>query len=529
MFKYQFHEKWVLPFVVILSCTFSSIAQCPITKPAYYAMVPQGLPTILRLDPTDFLVNLADTAEYLDLTISEDRFLCKDLGIREIILSGRTLDSIPFSCREYVWVYDSVFLCDNKGDSLTVVGGKIYTEQNQPVSNISIGLSSGSANYFIGTEPDGTFYFEDLEREVYQLTPTNLMDDNVRNGISTFDIILLQKHILGIRPLDSPYKIIAADLNSSGGVTAFDLIILRQLILSIILEFPNTPSWKFVDADFVFENEKDPFLTPYPTSNSLDMRVPVPQLDNRFIAIKMGDIDNSASLNPTASGRDNNNLVQVDLKIEEQTFKRDEIIKVPFYINENLRLAGLQFSLSYNAENLELLNIAGDLPLTKSDYFLQNGKLNLSWVGLENVDLTKENTPILLTFSTKKSGKLSEMVTLDKQRIQPEMYSDEDQRISFGLDWEQKLETTTSIQVFDNYPNPFSSTTILPFSVSENTEVALQIFNANGQLITTQHKTVTTGNHQLEIGQNLTHSGIYFYQLQSDLGVASGRLNFVGN
>ena len=39
--------------------------------------------------------------------------------------------------------------------------------------------------------------------------------DSPLNGVSTLDIIEIQKHILGIERLNSAYKIIAADVSSA--------------------------------------------------------------------------------------------------------------------------------------------------------------------------------------------------------------------------------------------------------------------------------------------------------------------------
>ena len=39
-------------------------------------------------------------------------------------------------------------------------------------------------------------------------------NDNPLNGVSTLDIVEIQRHILGMQSLDSPYKIIAADINN---------------------------------------------------------------------------------------------------------------------------------------------------------------------------------------------------------------------------------------------------------------------------------------------------------------------------
>ena len=73
--------------------------------------------------------------------------------------------------------------------------------------------------------------------------------------MSTLDLVDIQRHLLGLDPLDSPYKMIAADANNSESLTAIDLVEIRKLILGLYLEFPNNASWRFVDKDFVFSSQ----------------------------------------------------------------------------------------------------------------------------------------------------------------------------------------------------------------------------------------------------------------------------------
>ncbi len=117
---------------------------------------------------------------------------------------------------------------------------------------------------------------------------------NPLNGVTTYDLALISKHILGIEPLDSPYKIIAADANQDGKVTTFDILLLRKLILGSISELPNGKSWRFLPEDYLFPNPQNPFSSPFPEKivipNTAD---PVPSYFP-FKGIKIGDVDFSA-------------------------------------------------------------------------------------------------------------------------------------------------------------------------------------------------------------------------------------------
>ena len=114
-------------------------------------------------------------------------------------------------------------------------------------------------------------------------------DGDYLNGVSTFDLVLISKHILGVQPLGSPYKMIAADVNNSRSITTLDLIQLRKLILSIDTEFQNNTSWRFVDAGYVFPNPANPWFEDFAEVVNIN-DLPGTGINNAdFVAVKVGE------------------------------------------------------------------------------------------------------------------------------------------------------------------------------------------------------------------------------------------------
>jgi hypothetical protein len=75
--------------------------------------------------------------------------------------------------------------------------------------------------------------------------------------VSASDLVLIQKHILGLESLSPAYKIIAADVNSDNKITASDILNIRKVILGLSSTFPNnTPSYKSIPEKLEFA--KDP-------------------------------------------------------------------------------------------------------------------------------------------------------------------------------------------------------------------------------------------------------------------------------
>jgi hypothetical protein len=128
----------------------------------------------------------------------------------------------------------------------------------------------------------------------YHFSVTPSKNINPLNGVSTYDLVLITKHILGIEMFDSPWKIIAADANQDGKVTTFDIVTLRKLILGITNELPNGKSWRFVPQDYTFPDPTNPFQPSFPE------RVEVPNTADpapnsfAFKGVKIGDVDFSA-------------------------------------------------------------------------------------------------------------------------------------------------------------------------------------------------------------------------------------------
>ncbi|MCB9307641.1 MAG: hypothetical protein H6565_13685 [Lewinellaceae bacterium] len=173
------------------------------------------------------------------------------------------------------------------------------------------------------TDDQGQFIFNAVPMNTnYSLTPTK--DDNPLNGVSTFDLVLISKHILGLQPLDSPYKMIAADANKSNSVTTFDIVELRKLILGIYSELPNNTSWRFVDKSFVFPQPGNPFNTQFPEIITASGSMP---LDPDFVAIKVGDVNGTVIANAQMSA-DDRSVSTLLFDVQDRAVKAGEVFEV---------------------------------------------------------------------------------------------------------------------------------------------------------------------------------------------------------
>ena len=160
--------------------------------------------------------------------------------------------------------------------------------------NVAIRNSDNSFSQFQLSDGNGQYEFLVPAGDTYTITP--YADANPLWGISTFDLVLVKMNLDDTSPLLSPFQIIAADVNASNTVDGSDTIDLRNLITGIYAELPNVGSWRFLRADYVFPDPLNPF--PFPESITVD-NATADVSDADFIAIKAGDINNSAVYDST--------------------------------------------------------------------------------------------------------------------------------------------------------------------------------------------------------------------------------------
>lgn len=172
------------------------------------------------------------------------------------------------------------------------ITGKVTTPAGLPIVGATVMLSGGSSASTI-TDQSGSFGFIHLEAGLsYTLSAS--LDELPLNGVSTLDLILINQHILGIQPFDSPYKYLAADINNTGSITILDMIGIRRAILGQVNTLSSSPSWKFTEAAYAFPNPDNPWLEAYPSTIEISELPSTGISDADFTGVKSGDVSGDA-------------------------------------------------------------------------------------------------------------------------------------------------------------------------------------------------------------------------------------------
>ena len=436
-------------------------------------------------------------------------FTCANLANQEVFIYVFDEAGNYDRVEAFVIIQDNQESClDNR---LIRLGGQIINEKGEEIEAVNV-ILTGTMHANELTETDGKYLFNLPSGYQYAVRPYK--SENPLNGVTTFDVILISKHILGLAPFISPYQRIAADVNKSGTITAFDLVQLRQLILNIIPDFPNNQSWRFVDAKYAFTSanpENEPFLEAV-FFEEMNREI----MDMDFIGIKIGDINpdsyRDAKTNTALSAQERTTATSFHFQISDQLIEEGEKIDIPLIINDLDLIDGIQFNFNYL--NFEIIEI--EEGLAKSAHFSINSynknSLTLSWNKANNT-IVNQNL-LTLKLKAKSKGMLSELLKIDKTKMPAEAYFTNGEIKNIGLQFIKPSSNDKQFELFQNKPNPFKGETSISFYLPKDEKVSLRIMDIQGRIVKIIEGNFAKGFHEISINKEaLKTVGILYYQL----------------
>lgn len=412
--------------------------------------------------------------------------------------------------------------CDDDGDINIVTGtiaGLITNESLEAVEQVSVQLS-GKHSGQQQTLDDGLYAFEALEAG-YDYSVTPQLDQDPLEGVSTFDLVLVSKHILGVKPLDSPYKIIAADANKSNSVTTLDLIQLRKLILGLDSSFRNNTSWRFVAADYVFPNPQNPWQGNFPEVISVnDLEGDL--MDADFVALKIGDVNGSARANSAQAAEVRSTAGTFHLKTADQELKAGQEYTIDVSSAELADIQGYQLTFELDRNAVELIDI--QYGLATEDHFgifADQGMVTMSW-NANSEQPTANNTPLFsLVLKAQRQILLSEALSISSRITRAEAYSVTDELMDVALDFDMAAAATTinapseGYQLYQNQPNPLRSETVVGFELPTASEVTLMVRDLNGRTVYTLQRSFDAGYQEVVLNRFDLAPGLLYYTLKA--------------
>jgi len=426
-------------------------------------------------------------------------------------------------CIAYVNVQANLVGCNTPATA--TVAGALATENAQGVEDalVELAISSTGGQAVLTDQSDvtGSFQFPNAVPMSgdYTLTPTK--DDNPLNGVTTYDLVLISKHILGLEPLTTPYKMIAADANRSGSITTFDIVEFRKLILGIYDELPTNTSWRFVDKTYTFLNPSNPFQSTFPENISVQ-NVQSNQLAEDFVAVKVGDVNGTVTPNSLVSVDDRTSATML-FDVQDRMVKAGEVFTVNFKGAEKVQ--GYQFTMNFNS--LEVVDVVPgtDMKLDNFGVFEDSPR---DGRGAITTSVDGSANEFAVTFRATKAGQISNMLGVSSRITKAEGYSLTNDRMDVAFRFNGAAGSVISgvgFELYQNQPNPFVNKTFIGFHLPEAANATLRIFEETGRMVFTQNGDFAKGYNTFAIDRQLiTTTGVLYYTVETTTESATKKM-----
>ena len=382
------------------------------------------------------------------------------------------------------------------------------------------------------TGKDGVFGFCPCTTcTVTLITP--FKNDAPLNGVSTSDLVLINKHLLGLASLSSPYKMIAADANKKGDITPFDVVELRKLILGIYTKLPVNTSWRFVLKSYVFPDPTDPFKNVFPETDTITNANGYHNSD--FVAIKVGDMNGSAVAHVRPAKRP-----KVSVIFLSSAAKSGSILTVPVVYAGPETLEAIQLGLRFDPARLKLIGPSkGDLPAWGADNFgltkAEKGEIRTLWFAPSSQlgPLVKPGT-VLFYLSFQALQQLSDgdlPLTLDDAVLPNAAWRPDGRECEVAHDSpalkgrEPKGPALRTTLRAICQPNPTSGEAALLVESDRAGRARIVLYGAFGKLIAVREVQLEKGSQRFDLPElDAQPTGIYLWSLLSEGEKTTGSL-----
>ncbi|MBK8954944.1 MAG: T9SS type A sorting domain-containing protein [Saprospiraceae bacterium] len=452
------------------------------------------------------------------------RYGCDSLGMHRVALwVTDQLTGLQDHCFTTITIQDNNNIC-NTGNFTADVGGLLITPYDQPVGNVRMKLQS-PAGTVIRDFNQGKFLFENLPvGDWYKISP--VMDLEYLEGVTTLDIVKIQRHILGLESFDSPWHYLAADVTGDKRVTSADIAAIRKLVLGIDARYKNNLSWKFIEANYKFPVSDDPWYEPFSEEYTVSgLAGDMMYMD--FRGVKVGDVSQT-TWNGFHSIETRSKLV---LECTKERISGEN--RVAIVAESDMNIRGMQFSLRFLKNGSSLNGLSGGvLPIGQEQLgwkYESNGYLLVSWNGESDVRINKGDVLFYLEYEQPLAAGDIDAIDINSDIISAELYNEHSEIVSWRIR-EGRDQTTKTFECGEPIPNPFSQETRLQFFLGKPMEIQYSITDMNGSVIYKNKENYRGGQNALTIQRSLLSGpGVYFLKLEAGEYTKSMKLVMIGN
>jgi hypothetical protein len=373
---------------------------------------------------------------------------------------------ISVSCDVSLYLSDSLNTCSPK----VKITGSIKTATGKSVNQVTVGLS-GFTSSSGQTNENGLFSIQNISTGgPYILKPVSPND--FKNGVSTLDLVLLQRQLLQGQTLKSPLQLLAADIDNSGNISIRDLLELRKLVINLSSKFEKNTSWRFIPTHFIFPDSSNPWESPFPE----EINFPAISKDTAgsFTAVKIGDLSGDAPLNQVPGIQFRKEVSPWPLYYSVSENPTNGEFMVSFFFNEKNKPEGFQSTIQWN-------------PLFSNNVSFIPGSLSSDYVnivterGLLNVSAEKlMDDGILFSLLFSSNNLPFNDLHLANNVLSPEAYKETQ---IFPLNLVKRQLEKEIFKVYPAVPNPFSGETVISFYLPQSSFTEMVISDLSGRIL----------------------------------------------
>ncbi len=441
---------------------------------------------VRRMDSLTFKDSITFNCSDIDTTIMVVLQLKDSLGNASICMISTTISGNKDSCNNI-----TPFTSNNP---IIKVAGIVFTDMGIGIPGVKV---TASENSTAETDEFGNYEIPNLlMSQTYRINADYKGPFGV--GISTYDLVKIQRHILGTEPLENVYRELAADINYDGKVNIVDIVLLRKHILGVE-EMGTDESWRFVWAD---SDEGEEMISTYTipfleTDMSID-----------FVGVKIGDVTGDAIDEMEAGPRSRKEEVLYYEIIDIGGYK-----EVTIKVNRDIDLSGLQTLVKYNPDNLIYRNMSPAALDIGSKHFnaVRIGEMAISWHGSHDIKLKAGDALWRILFESKSGNEWNyglEFVNANNTYLRSELYEENN---IYELRLERAKDDPQEFNLIGNDPNPWDELTKISFDIPRNGMVKLELYDGQNRLVYDRTKIFSAGKQKWQIGnREISQSGVYF-------------------
>ena len=391
------------------------------------------------------------------------------------------------------------------------VSGSAFTENNTVVNNVSVLANMNGALALGGNVLNGFFNITSDTAENMQVRLVKNSNEDATYGVTTYDIAKVSQHILNIETLATPYKIIAADVDRSGEIDATDMLHMRRFILRMTPSLPGG-NFRFIDKSYSFRNPANPLSETLPEVAKIATLLSNTAVN--FVAVKLGDVNDTYNALAPRSAK------SLIFKADD----KDLVAGNEYTVNitaDKMTAVAFQGTFSFSGATIKYVNTGNLNNMTDGNLGLFPNAVTASWNGK-----TQDVSDVLtITFIANKSGKLSELLTLNSALTQAVANDATGTEMNVNLKFNTGKLVGGEFALYQNQPNPAANETTIGFNLPKDAQARLTVTSIDGRVVKVMIGDYKAGFNSVTINKSdLGTNGVFYYRLETAEHSASKKM-----